>query len=1024
MVININKKILILSLIFSILFINVAYSQTCSESNEDDDADPDIFSICEDYCNETYPDSCTGLGHISVKEYYCDAEENCDRTYIECDSGKCCSDGACVPTPGSSSDPDGNDYTVKGTCTDNCGNDETDHCSDGKLREYTLTSNNHCERPISGVDCNSWCINNVPSAASGECSDGTCVCSLEDPEEEFCDDSLDGGKILDVFGICKDRLDPEGDSDACYTTNPSVVRETYCRGTDCRVGAFECGSGECCSGGACITKGSYCNDHDPDRGDYDMVTLATYPWQLNPPAKYEAPGSCIDACGYGGDDYCQAGNRLVEWSCSTSGHCKKTGKSCNDWCGSRAPGCCKTSRRGTGITKAYCFCNCGECEPETCQNPGQEGGDCGTIDDGCEGTIDCDACDPGLNCISKVCSACVPECSGKICGEGGCGDPKECGTCPSDYVCINSGQECCESSCNPGWECGNDGCGGQCGGGCGGGEYCYDHECRESCTNVYKNYGRDDTRDNNDPLNPGWSFAQYNNKARGRCDDDDEKDRCYAGDILREYHASAYRDGYDGISYREVDCNLYESRDPDVDWYCDYEEECPDGDEKYQHFKPSGNCAFCNSRERVCTIKNSRLKYDCSGGFSGYCDSGEIITLVANFENDCEIDENTYLQINARSTDDVCRVNYIEKMSGLTAINPEKSLPCAPEHIENDDGSCTVLINDTDLIFDGHVTSSYGDGYVESDEKTIEWRRLYYQAGFIEWNVSSIPDDAVILDTVLIYHGQNNYGDWDTSIYDILKRRPSASTSRRRADELNEDARNGTRYLTDSNSFPVESPNRILDLGDQANLDLYSQLENDWFAIGLYGEGSRIQYDSIYSEESAIADPAPTLNVTYKRFSGSLSGNWTIPPVSGPCGEVTVHAYSVELWDGEPGIGTLIARASDTNILQTNPVGGSLTFSYPDCFSTELTTMVYVDMWGSNYQDVILDYDITKLSFEGLTERIKVEFSPNPVIVTEGQKNALMNITAGYGSEGKYEITVKGIAGAKLRTATYILTVS
>jgi hypothetical protein len=67
-------------------------------------------------------------------------------------------------------------------------------------------------------------------------------------------------------------------------------------------------------------------------------------------------------------------------------------------------------------------------------------------------------------------TACTPNCSGKLCGDNGCGG--SCGTCTGGKTCNASGQ--CVSSCTPncaGKTCGDNGCGGACGT-CTGGKTC------------------------------------------------------------------------------------------------------------------------------------------------------------------------------------------------------------------------------------------------------------------------------------------------------------------------------------------------------------------------------------------------------------------------------------------------------------------------------------------------------------------------------------------------------------------------
>ncbi len=80
--------------------------------------------------------------------------------------------------------------------------------------------------------------------------------------------------------------------------------------------------------------------------------------------------------------------------------------------------------------------------------------------------------------------ACVPDCSGRQCGENGCGGT--CGQCKQGEVCLYSGK-CCVPDCQ-GRECGDDGCGGLCGakthknaGKCEVGARCMDGKCVADC---------------------------------------------------------------------------------------------------------------------------------------------------------------------------------------------------------------------------------------------------------------------------------------------------------------------------------------------------------------------------------------------------------------------------------------------------------------------------------------------------------------------------------------------------------------
>jgi N-acetylneuraminic acid mutarotase len=119
------------------------------------------------------------------------------------------------------------------------------------------------------------------------------------------------------------------------------------------------------------------------------------------------------------------------------------------------------------------------CVPKTCAELGLN---CGTVGNGCGGTVSCGTCPTGQVCgwgsTPNVCAvplACVPTtcaAQGLSCGPAGngCGGSLNCGTCPSPQVCGGGGPGMCgtlTSACVPttctalGLSCGpaGDGCG-------------------------------------------------------------------------------------------------------------------------------------------------------------------------------------------------------------------------------------------------------------------------------------------------------------------------------------------------------------------------------------------------------------------------------------------------------------------------------------------------------------------------------------------------------------------------------------
>jgi inhibitor of cysteine peptidase len=138
-------------------------------------------------------------------------------------------------------------------------------------------------------------------------------------------------------------------------------------------------------------------------------------------------------------------------------------------CGSIADGCGGTLSCGTCSTGETCsdnVCTTPACTPTTCA---AEGKDCGSIADGCGGTLSCGTCPTGQTCSDNVCTtpACTPTtcaAQGKNCGSiaDGCGKTLSCGTCTAPQTC------------------GGAGVANVCGGGAG--QACWTPYARSSCT--------------------------------------------------------------------------------------------------------------------------------------------------------------------------------------------------------------------------------------------------------------------------------------------------------------------------------------------------------------------------------------------------------------------------------------------------------------------------------------------------------------------------------------------------------------
>lgn len=180
-------------------------------------------------------------------------------------------------------------------------------------------------------------------------------------------------------------------------------------------------------------------------------------------------------------------------------------------------------------------------------------------------------------------------------------------------------------------------------------------------------------------------------------------------------------------------------------------------------------------------------------------------------------------------------------------------------HTDNGDGTCTATINDP--YEDGNVIVSFT---TEKDTTGTSIITNYANApsttrGYIEWDISEIPDGSTIEEAYLLYEGTSN----DPSVSILVQLSPYRPSSRT-ASQLASDFTNSTVDYVDPWE-PIIGTNQSQDLGAQAATDIENHLSSDWFAIGmdLDPPWTFDDIDSIYSEDFAGATPEPTLEVTY-----------------------------------------------------------------------------------------------------------------------------------------------------------------
>jgi uncharacterized membrane protein YgcG len=114
-----------------------------------------------------------------------------------------------------------------------------------------------------------------------------------------------------------------------------------------------------------------------------------------------------------------------------------------------------------------------QCNPNTCTS-----GMCGTLDDGCGGTVDCGATCPNQD---DYCELSTHQCLPKTCAQKGWTCDDGCGTCDNEHSCVSHTCQCAVTCQSLGWACGGGGTtactsGLNCGS-CLGGQDCINHVC-------------------------------------------------------------------------------------------------------------------------------------------------------------------------------------------------------------------------------------------------------------------------------------------------------------------------------------------------------------------------------------------------------------------------------------------------------------------------------------------------------------------------------------------------------------------
>jgi len=215
----------------------------------------------------------------------------------------------------------------------------------------------------------------------------------------------------------------------------------------------------------------------------------------------------------------------------------------------------------------------------------------------------------------------------------------------------------------------------------------------------------------------------------------------------------------------------------------------------------------------------------------------------------------------------------------------------------------TAYLDDVNITFNRSYIINNGWIYYDnvlgiysrnvSGQKSILFGILvnhYINRGFVEWNISDIPDGVNITKVDFNYHTYTHESGIWAWVKQCINARPSSDTPQDIYDAIGI----GKKYYGDSNNFPIYSSNQTAVLNTQARTDLKSQLLNDWFAVGFQGKQESYGTDtnSLYSKAAPHAYPYPTLYVEYNGSALSLPSEFSYK-ITGLLPDTTYHFRAV-----------------------------------------------------------------------------------------------------------------------------------
>ncbi len=416
-------------------------------------------------------------GNPSCAPYLCDGASAACPTSCgddnDCITNVSCSDGLCCDTACSGTCESCSLSGTEGTCTlVGSGLDPDDECTAGACNgsgACALDNGESCSAP-------SDCLSNF--CADGVCCDGACGGTCE-----ACDLSGSEGSCT----LVSSGLDPDDGWTGVYCDGTGACKLD--NGATCTLGSecFStfCADGVCCDGG-CAGLCEACNLSGSEGtctaiGGADPADECTGADVCNGANQCQ----CMDSNQNGSETDVDCGGGVCP-ACAVGGSCTDGGDCQTGVC---IGNICQPSMCGDGTVNGSESCDFADpatpCCNATCDGTATSGTVCGSDPDGadCQAAPQCDGTGTGSASCLPVSelddTPCIDDslfCTGdETCQSGVCtsgGDP-----CQPNETCNEAGSTCdCTPDCS-GKSCGDDGCGQSCGNCLAAGELCINFAC-------------------------------------------------------------------------------------------------------------------------------------------------------------------------------------------------------------------------------------------------------------------------------------------------------------------------------------------------------------------------------------------------------------------------------------------------------------------------------------------------------------------------------------------------------------------